>query len=442
MAGAEASRGGGHGRRRRPDRSCRHVRRRPDAGGGSLGRPRRRAAGCRPTSSGPRGRSCPAPTTSERRPRPPSASRVPLARTSPVMVCVLEPDRARRRDVHVAADRADLMIRSVAEVGRDADVAAGRRGGQGVEARCRAGSGRPTPTGPSRSIGCGRGQPARRRTSTPRTRVPRRRPGAGRPTRTPSGSRRADADRMDVAAQGPQGDARGARDVDVEVGGPPRGPTRSGPNCRPRSSSRIRTLPGVASIVTSSSIGSPSRVLTVTVSPSTPRRRTFVAVTRISTSPPASSRTSRVVQGLGRRLGHRVLPSARMASAASSALSSWRDSCSRISRRPAWIDSAVAVASAAAAAGRLPRRRRRHRRWLPASASSRGPKPSARMSASTRSPDGGIADARAPAPCRGGCRGCAGSSRGPPSARGSGGQTGRRRTRPRSRSRSPRSGGG
>ena len=75
----------------------------------------------------------PAPTTSVRRPRPPSANRVPVAWTSPVTDLRVDADVARRRELHVAADRADHVVLARAQGGLDPDVAARRRGGQGVE---------------------------------------------------------------------------------------------------------------------------------------------------------------------------------------------------------------------------------------------------------------------------------------------------------------------
>ena len=50
--------------------------------------PAHAAAGCRPRSCGPRRRSCPAPKTSVRRPRPPSDEWGPVARTSPAIDAV------------------------------------------------------------------------------------------------------------------------------------------------------------------------------------------------------------------------------------------------------------------------------------------------------------------------------------------------------------------
>ena len=150
---------------------------------------RRRAAGCRPRSSGPTRRPCP-------RPRPASGARGRPRRTGSrwrgrrrSIDCVSTRTALDVVELHVAADRADHVVPARAEGGVDPDVAAGRRRGEGVE-----------PGSADREVarhGAGtqldrrrRRRPRRRRTST-RPRRGRRPPGRGcRRTPSPSGSRR------------------------------------------------------------------------------------------------------------------------------------------------------------------------------------------------------------------------------------------------------------
>ena len=330
----------------------------------------------------------PSPTTSVRRPRPPSVRWVPLARTSPAI------DWVSRRTALGVVSSTSPLTELIAWSAPSPSSASTRTSPLVVDAartsnrRPRERSGRRTPSGPgARSARLAStstspdidstvtGPPSTWRRTSPDAVAQRLAPA------TPVASTSPLIVRSAIVAR--------ARDLDLEVGrlvGCAAGTARAGSRRRCRASG---PCPAAASIVkSSSSVLAAEAADGDDVALDAAHQDAAGGERGCSTSPPGSSGSSRAVGAWRGRAGHRtVLPSARMASAASSALSSWLASRSRTSRRPA--------CDVLGGGGRVERRRRARppRRWmgvvrLVARAEAEG--------ADERldpGPDGGVADA-------------------------------------------------
>ena len=282
----------------------------------------------------------PLPTTSVRRPRPPSAVCGPFALTSPAIVWV-----SRRTGLPVTTstsprDGADRVALPGAEVGLDPDVAARRAGVEPVEARR-----------PDLEV-AGHGPPDqgdRRRGLDDR--VARHRLQLHRPADTAS-RRSPDVDAQRLAPPIPTASTSplSVRNESAAV----RGMSMSRSGERRRMDHERSEADAALAVADPDDAG---RGLDADLAV----QRAAVAgpdddAVAVDPAEPHVARAPGDVHGPPGRAGargwrrwrdgvrHRTfLPSARMASAASSALSSWRARRSRMSRRPAWISSAVAV---------------------------------------------------------------------------------------------------